>query len=77
MLNTREYEVEFPDGTVEEYTTNIIVENLFSQCDTEGNQFFFLKDIVDHHSNRKAVCIEDGYWTSKNGTHYPKKTTAG
>ena len=54
ILNTREYEVELSDGTVEEYTANVIAENLFSQCDTEGNHFYFMKEIVDHRSNKNA-----------------------
>lgn len=32
----RLYEVEFPDGSTETITANIIAKNMFSQLDTEG-----------------------------------------
>jgi hypothetical protein len=36
MLDTRNYEIEFPDGRSDEYTANVITENMYAQCDTEG-----------------------------------------
>jgi hypothetical protein len=39
MLDTRTYEIEFPDGRSDEYTANVIAENMYAQCDEEGNQF--------------------------------------
>jgi hypothetical protein len=39
MLDTRIYEIEFPDGHSDEYTTNVIAENMYTQCDIEGRQF--------------------------------------
>jgi hypothetical protein len=42
ILDTRFYSVEFPDGHSEEYTTNVIAENIYAQCDEEGNQFVML-----------------------------------
>jgi hypothetical protein len=39
MLDTRNYEIEFPDGRSDEYTTNVIAENMYAQCDIEGRQF--------------------------------------
>ena len=30
ILDTRSYEVEFPDGDVAEFTANVITENMFS-----------------------------------------------
>jgi hypothetical protein len=38
MLDTRTYEIEFPDGCSEEYTANLIAENMHAQCDIEGRQ---------------------------------------
>jgi hypothetical protein len=34
--NTRVYEVEFPDGSREDYAANIIAENMYAQVDDEG-----------------------------------------
>jgi hypothetical protein len=36
MLDTRNYEIEFPDGRSDEYTANVIAENIYAQCDIEG-----------------------------------------
>ena len=47
ILDMRTYEVEFPDGQTTEYSANIIAENMYAQCDTEGNQYLLLKEIVD------------------------------
>jgi hypothetical protein len=35
MLDTRTYEIEFPGGRSDEYTANIIAENMYAQCDEE------------------------------------------
>jgi hypothetical protein len=34
----RTYEIEFPDCISDEYTTNVIAENMYAQCDIEGRQ---------------------------------------
>ena len=36
ILNSVVYDVEFPDGEIHEYSTNVIAENLLSQVDDEG-----------------------------------------
>jgi hypothetical protein len=33
ILDTRAYNVEFPYGRSEEYTANVIAENMYAQCD--------------------------------------------
>jgi hypothetical protein len=38
MLDTRTYEIEFPDGRSDEYTANLIAENMYAQCDIEGKK---------------------------------------
>jgi hypothetical protein len=35
LFDTREYVVEFTDGSVENYYANVIAENMFAQIDTE------------------------------------------
>ena len=39
ILNTRVYEVMFPDGAMKEYTANIIAENMWAGVDQEGHQY--------------------------------------
>ena len=55
ILNTRTYEVEFPDGQVTEYAANVIAENMWSQCDIEGNQMLLN---ASHYGlqNRRTCC---------------------
>jgi hypothetical protein len=61
ILDTRTYNVEFPDGRSEEYTTNVITENMFSPCDEEGNKFLMLQDIFGHETDWYAVERTDMY----------------
>jgi hypothetical protein len=77
LFDTREYECVFDDGNVERYTANIIAENLYSQCDSEGRSFLVLQEIVDHSKDNSALSIADGFTESFNGNRVPKKTTRG
>ena len=36
ILNTRVYDVMFPDGAVQQYGANVIAENLYEQVDEDG-----------------------------------------
>lgn len=77
LFDTREYEVEFTDGTREKYQANVIAENIFAQVDDEGRTHMVLEEIVDHVKDGSAVPISDGMIRSANGTMKPKKTTRG
>ena len=59
ILDTRLYEVEFPDGDVAEYSANVIAENMYAQCDPNGNQFLLMEAIVDHKTDGTAVKFAD------------------
>jgi hypothetical protein len=61
LFDTREYEIEFNDGTHEKYQANVIAENMFAQqVDNEGNQFLLLQEITDHKKDHSAIPILDG-----------------
>ena len=64
ILDTRTYDVEFPDGEVNEYTANVIAENMWAQCDLDGQQHILLEAIVDHKSNDDAVKFNDRLYMS-------------
>jgi hypothetical protein len=64
FLDTRKYEVELLDGTIEEYYANIIAENLFSQVDSEGRQYILLKEISDHRRDETALPLSEGFMTT-------------
>jgi hypothetical protein len=45
IIDTRTYNIEFPDERCEEYMVNATDENVYDQCDEEGIQFLLLQDI--------------------------------
>ena len=57
--DTRIYELEFLNGRVDEYTVNIIVENLIDQFDDQGWDTVILEDIVAFCAD-KDVAIPTG-----------------
>jgi hypothetical protein len=67
FFDTREYEVEFTDGTIEQYATNVIADNMYAQVDDEGNMFQLLDKIMDDKKDDKAIDIANGTVTSANG----------
>ena len=77
ILDTREYEVVFPDGATDVFTANIIAENLYSQVDEEGNSYAIMSEIIDHQSDGSAVTKDDGMETTKDGLLRPRRTTKG
>lgn len=76
ILDTRTYEVEFPDGEITEYAANVIAENMWSQCDLDGKQFLLLDSIIDYKSDGHAVKPADKY-IIRNGRKHLRKTTKG
>jgi len=68
ILDTREYEIQLPDGLVESYTANMIAYNIYAQVDDRGNSYTMFDEIIDHRSNDKAVKMEDAWVHTKSGT---------
>ena len=75
ILDTRLYEVEFPDGRTKEYTANTIAENMYAMCDPQGNQYQLLEAITDHIYETSET-EEDRYFEHR-GQKHPKMTTKG
>lgn len=61
ILDTRTYEVEFPDGQTAEMAANVIAQNMYAMCDEEGNQFLLLAGILDHRKDDNAIARADMY----------------
>eukprot|EP00978_Attheya_sp_CCMP212_P022805 scaffold68594_cov30-Attheya_sp.AAC.1 len=76
ILDTRTYQVRFPDGVEAEYAANAIAENMWTQCDPDGNQHVLLESIVDHTKDGHAVKKAD-QMVVVNGRSSMKKTTKG
>ena len=74
ILDSRIYELEFPDGRLEEFGMNIIAENLLAQIDDEGFDCALLKEIVDcRFDSAIAISRSDG----KTDSGKPVITTRG
>jgi hypothetical protein len=77
IFDTRAYLVELADGTVDEYTANVIAENLYSQVDDEGHSHLLMNEITDHRKDGTALDQQNGFTVSRNGNQVPKRTTRG
>ena len=77
ILDTRIYEIEHADGSISEYNTNVLLENLYEQVDDHGNQYNIFDSIIDHRKTDDAISKEDGYITSQNGVRRKIITTKG
>ena len=77
LLDTRQYEVEFEDGSMDTFTANMIADNIYSQVDDEGRALEIFADIVDHRSNGHAIQKEHGLFTDSRGRTHKKRTTRG
>jgi hypothetical protein len=77
LLDTRLYEVEFPDCSTEAIAANLIAENMLSQVDDEGRSYSVLSKIVDHRTNGHAISKDDGFVEDRYGKRHPRITTRG
>jgi Reverse transcriptase (RNA-dependent DNA polymerase) len=82
ILDTREYEVEFPDGSIDVFSATVIAENLYQQVDPETQEHAMFKGIIDHRRKGEdtggagistkgwEMCVE---WTDGTTTWLPLK----
>ena len=77
ILDSRMYEVQFPDGATQTVTANLIAENLYSQIDKEGRSHQVVKEVTDHRYTEAAIPLDKGYYKTKNGRRLKKHTTKG
>ncbi|KAI2491971.1 Reverse transcriptase (RNA-dependent DNA polymerase) [Fragilaria crotonensis] len=76
ILDTRTYDVVFPDGQTAELAANVIAQSMYAMCDTEGNQFILLEGIVDHRKDESALERADMY-VQRGSNRHIRKTTKG
>ena len=48
MLNTRVYDVMFPDGEVQQYSANVIAQSIYDSADEDGYRYQLLDEIIGH-----------------------------
>ena len=76
VLDTREYEMELEDGSTEIYSSNIIMENIYTQVNNKGCMFVLMDEIIDHKEDDSAIPISEGTFVSNNSVR-KKRTTRG
>jgi Reverse transcriptase (RNA-dependent DNA polymerase) len=74
LLDTREWEVEYPDGTVDVLTANAIAEALYSRVDAEGHEHMLLQEILEHKFDGNLLSKDDMHIQ---GTNRLRRTTKG
>ena len=77
ILNTAVNNVETPDGNIQEYSVNVIAENLWNQVDDDGYDYNLLYEIIGHKQNDDAIKIENRFYETKTGTKRRVITTKG
>ena len=76
ILDARVYDVKLPDGTEKEFAANIISQNMYSQCDADGNKYLITDAITNHKKDQTEVEKSDTF-VIVNGQEKHKKTTKG
>jgi hypothetical protein len=78
ILDTRVYDLEFPDGRVEEYAVNMIAENLFEQADQDGWDSGTIDEFLDIRKDDSiAISKENGTYYNNAGVERNVVTTKG
>ena len=69
------FEVEYPGGTTEQLTTNIISENMLSKVGSEGHHYQVLYEVTDHQRDDSAITKVNGFIKSSNCNLDQNRTT--
>ena len=77
IFDSRQYEVEFDDGDTSELTYNLIAENIYAQCDPEGNQYVLLDSLLDFRRSESALSLADQKIVDTRGRQSIHNTTKG
>mmetsp|Transcript_62172 Transcript_62172/g.183826 ORF Transcript_62172/g.183826 Transcript_62172/m.183826 type:complete len:234 (-) Transcript_62172:669-1370(-) len=75
ILDTREYIVQYSDGSEDSLTYAKVAGHLYSQVDAEGNQLHIYEGIVGHRKRKGDVEKADQFY-ERAGRRYKKRTTA-
>ena len=77
LLDTREYVVNFTDGSSNAYSANVIAEGIFSQVDEYGRTLQLIDEITDHQKDASAVSADNAEYSTRTGKHKRWRTTKG
>ena len=77
-LDSRVYNVQYPDGHYEQYSTNVLCEAINETLDVDGYAKSYIDEICGYKKDLKqAIATENGYTRSHNGRDVPIITTKG
>jgi hypothetical protein len=54
MLDTRVYNVMFPNGAKRQYSANVNAQSMYANVDEDGHQYQLMDEIIEHR--------KDGTW---------------
>ena len=77
IMDTRLYDIEFPDGSTDAYAANLVAENIYAQVDEEGKKHVIVDEIIDHRSDASAVIGDDSNHSNRHGKQHRRRTTRG
>ena len=77
MLDSSVYELEFPDGRVEEYSANIIIMNMLDQVRGNDWDASLFDKIISVGKDKTAIVKGPKAFTTSNGFKKPIATTKG
>mmetsp|Transcript_5420 Transcript_5420/g.7995 ORF Transcript_5420/g.7995 Transcript_5420/m.7995 type:complete len:667 (+) Transcript_5420:1119-3119(+) len=76
-LDSRIYVCEFADGEEIDVSYNTLAEHLYSQCDSEGNQYQIFQEVINHRRNKSAVDKADQMIRVGNKSSEKKRSPVG
>mmetsp|Transcript_10686 Transcript_10686/g.15073 ORF Transcript_10686/g.15073 Transcript_10686/m.15073 type:complete len:195 (+) Transcript_10686:622-1206(+) len=77
LLDSRIYEVMFPDGEVQQYSSNLIAKAIWSECDSGGRRHQLMDEKISHEKGQDALEPEEAYKSINGRNKKFKKTTKG
>ena len=79
VLDTRVYEVMFPDRNTQQYSANLIAEAIYMDCDEDGRRSQVMDKIISYEKSPDALTKEEAWVSSdsNNGQRKHVKTTKG
>ena len=77
LLDTREYVVDFANGSSKAYSTNVIAKSIYSQVNEFGRTLQLLDEITDHQHNQTAVSLDNYTYVTRSRRQKMRRTTKG
>jgi len=77
QLDSRLYNVKFPDGHFEQYSANVLHESLTSKLDDQGYDIGHIKELCGYRFSSKMIPRNKSFITSFNNNKTPIVTTKG